>query len=77
MINPLLSKLNKPNDELIQIFANSFIAFWGRGVLDYQLRETQLGNRGARELAFMIIPKEHRSSQPYIYQIHQEKSKQF
>ena len=77
LINPLLSKLNKPNDELIQIFANSFIAFWGRGVLDYQLRETQLGNRGARELAFMIVPKNYSSSQPYIYQVGREKSKQF
>ena len=61
--------MNKPNDELIQIFANSFIAFWGRGMSEYQLRETQLGNRGARELAFMIVPKNYSSSQPYIYQI--------
>ena len=73
LIAPLLSDENKPNDELIQIFANSFIAFWGKGMSEYQLRETQLGNRGAKELAFMIIPKEYSSSQPYIYQIHQEK----
>ncbi|MBT3728325.1 MAG: hypothetical protein HOL62_03320 [Candidatus Marinimicrobia bacterium] len=73
LIAPLLSKVNKPNEELVQIFANSFIAFWGKGMPNYQLTETSLGNRGARQLAFMVVPKEYSSSQTYIYQMRTEK----
>lgn len=74
LIKPFLHSEIKPNQVIYDIINKSYLTYLGQRLEEHKVQTTFIGNRGAEESCYMVVPKEFQESEGFIYRNYLEEN---